>query len=190
MTDTPKPIAEDLKTPEPIMSETREQAISELIKRTNTDLSAQWVRDRMRDCQTKNRVGLTSVAVNALEELAAEQSKVRDLEAKCTKRFNQLAEMSSRNFTLEAENGRLRDALEWKPITPESLPNVGDEVWSPTRNYYSFYAVGKSTRSALGEIVEPPESSDLESLTGRGFGYTHFRPINAPQPAPEQKEKP
>jgi hypothetical protein len=58
-------------------------------------------------------------------------------------------------------------ALEWKPITPESLPKDGDEVGG----FDSFpYVLDVVTYAAIKDYD-----------TWRSRGMTHFRALNAPE---------
>lgn len=65
-------------------------------------------------------------------------------------------------------------ALDWRPITPESLPKVGDELYSPVSKMVM--------RLPEGYAPMIPMPNDFIFA-----GWTHFRPINDPQePAKEQ----
>lgn len=67
------------------------------------------------------------------------------------------------------------EALQWKPITPESLPRRGDECLEPP------------TETHIARVIpvgfDPREGDEVRYL---GAGFTHFRPINAPALAPKQ----
>lgn len=68
---------------------------------------------------------------------------------------------------LEEAQARLA-ALEWNPITPENLPQCGDEVW----NRHSGEAEKLTTHTP------PFDANDYAS-----WGYTHFRKTLIPTPA-------
>jgi hypothetical protein len=68
-------------------------------------------------------------------------------------------------------------ATEWKEITPENLPKVGDEVWGP------YTAYSGAARCYLQAITLLHQTS-MEAMKIGGF--THFRPIAAP-PEPRGK---
>lgn len=72
---------------------------------------------------------------------------------------------------LEREKGRLEHKLEWKLITPENMPGLDDEIgrWHKNR----FWQVDSSFVSHGIEDYQ----TEYE-----GGGWTHFRPINPPQP--------
>jgi len=56
-------------------------------------------------------------------------------------------------------------ALRWQKITPDNLPKVGDEVID--------------LKKGSIDVIDPEdEALGHESL--RQFGFTYFRPINAP----------
>jgi hypothetical protein len=66
---------------------------------------------------------------------------------------------------------RIKD-LEWKPITPDSLPKVGDEAMNPT----------------TGEVIASPSFyDDLNYELWIDCGWTHYRPINPPERTKEGK---
>jgi hypothetical protein len=80
-------------------------------------------------------------------------------------------EYKERIAALESElaecEARIED-LDWRPITPESVPKIGDEVAS---KHFSF--------------VEPSENLerlDFEYVEGQGFYW--YRPINPPSHEP------
>ena len=60
-------------------------------------------------------------------------------------------------------------ALLWRPITPESLPKVGDEV---TRNFKDGYWEVAAVADFLGVMA---------FLNFKAGEWTHYRPINPPQ---------
>jgi len=63
-----------------------------------------------------------------------------------------------------AEANRKLEALDWKPITPENLPKVGDEVWQQGHDTYVVL-----------------DKNQMRSANDYGvWGWTHFRPINPP----------
>ena len=69
---------------------------------------------------------------------------------------------------LQADVALWRRRAEWQEITPENLPKVGDEVISVHQTVVLIEEEGYFTR-----------------LTAQGWkrgGYTHFRPINPPEP--------
>lgn len=69
----------------------------------------------------------------------------------------------------EAEVARLRDALEWRPITRKNMPKAGDEI----RRFGGPYPNDVTEVAAeCGEYV------DLKTYLR--YGWTHFRPINPP----------
>lgn len=76
-----------------------------------------------------------------------------------------------------SDHEHLMSALEWKPITAENLPKVGDEVWSPPR-ISCFYP------NNVGFIYNPLREEDLRPYRGwidaPSHPFTHFRPINMP----------
>jgi hypothetical protein len=70
------------------------------------------------------------------------------------------------------------ERLSWKLITPESLPKIGDEVtgFDPAEAILSIHVRAVSRGLALARNKNP-QDRDWERL-----GYTHYRPINPPQP--------
>jgi hypothetical protein len=68
-------------------------------------------------------------------------------------------------------------ALSWKPITPDSLPNVGDEVYSS--GYKSVFFP-----DSQGTVYAPERTDDLRPHLGwinaPSHAFTHYRPINPP----------
>ena len=74
---------------------------------------------------------------------------------------------------LVAERDRYRALAEWTPITEWRLPKVGDELWG--------------RRAGLMKLPEgyAPMIPRMEDFTFAG--WTHFRPINAPQPKSGEK---
>jgi hypothetical protein len=82
----------------------------------------------------------------------------------------------TRELAVAAWNTRTPDpqlvALQWMPIDAEHLPKVGDEIWSHTLQQIS--QVTYTHVSALG--------TDPRVWKQYG-GWTHFRPINAPEPS-------
>lgn len=73
---------------------------------------------------------------------------------------------------LAAANRKLT-ALEWKEIKPDSLPKVGDEVYR--QNERTWDKVVKEVRKMYG------------SHHWQERRWTHYRPINAPARAAEEK---
>ena len=63
-------------------------------------------------------------------------------------------------------------ALQWQEITPENLPEVGDEIW------------GEKTGVMRKEYIPNPAKMDDAECARLWIwaGWTHFRPITAPQP--------
>jgi hypothetical protein len=77
---------------------------------------------------------------------------------------------------LERQLAEERKLAEWTPITEQNLPKVGDEMGGTLQSgrwFCEHYMEGD------------PENFDklLEC------GYTHRRPLNPPQPAPEGKKE-
>lgn len=83
----------------------------------------------------------------------------------------------NRLAALEAENAQLKaevERLDWKPITPESLPCEEDEVasWHPG-----------------GRVAVLSAQWEMSYSTLIDYGYTHYRPINPPARAAQPKEQ-
>lgn len=72
--------------------------------------------------------------------------------------------------------------LQWKPITPENLPKVGDEVGGAS-GISSYPWVCKSVSAGM---EKERNALSEESAWGR-LGFTHFRPINPPVQKREAK---
>ena len=73
---------------------------------------------------------------------------------------------------LEAENAALReqlDALQWRPITEQDLPKVGDEVG---KYHNGLFLISRISRG--WKIEWEIQDGD----------WTHFRPLNAPPAKP------
>jgi hypothetical protein len=68
-------------------------------------------------------------------------------------------------------------ALEWKLITPTTLPTVGDEIYSPTQNQY-LASGSLSLRNGVYCVSEPIDAEGYAKL--KRLNFTHFRPINTP----------
>ena len=74
-------------------------------------------------------------------------------------------------------------ALGWQPITPDSLPRVGDEVLRQRPD--------SLISPVVDNAVHPNDTTHEDWIA---LGYTHFRPIHPPTPerklkALEKKEK-
>lgn len=67
---------------------------------------------------------------------------------------------------LERQLVEARKAAEWVPIDAEHLPEVGDEVLKATSGYV--------------DSVDT-DNVDYGFDSWEHYGYTHYRPINAPQ---------
>lgn len=64
----------------------------------------------------------------------------------------------------EAEVKRLREQVDWKPITPDSLPKVGDEIG----------IFGE--KESFIHLCQNEYTFDVWCIKA----WTHYRPINAP----------
>ena len=62
----------------------------------------------------------------------------------------------------------LEEQVRWKPIMPESLPKVGDEV----------YRAGMNGSVPAIDVQVAQEDANYNSY--RACGWTHYRPINPP----------
>ena len=74
---------------------------------------------------------------------------------------------------LESEMAReliaLREAVRWKPITPDSLPKVGDEVLNPKHNSVTFVCADQQdVQGWLDEGYVLHRSITPPSAEGRG----------------------
>lgn len=78
-----------------------------------------------------------------------------------------LAENQALTTALAAANARVQ-ALEWRPITPESLPKFGDEV------------LGFGEKWIAVRVVFPDGEDYKNQKSRRIAGYTHYRPIGPP----------
>lgn len=87
---------------------------------------------------------------------------------------NVLAGFIEHRGRIQVDNDRLRaevERLSWKPITPESVPEVGHEMMNAYRTWSSLDCVHIQVVTAAMRI-------DYEAC--RVAGFTHYRPINPP----------
>lgn len=66
--------------------------------------------------------------------------------------------------------------MQWKPITPENLPQVGDEVGGVGESDSYPWMCRAVTGGTVKQRNANPQDRDWERL-----GYTHFRPIAPPK---------
>lgn len=111
--------------------------------------------------------------------------------AKCPSGFPGCARMddivNAPEIKLEVENAALfieLAALRWKPITPENLPKVGDEVLGANVEYDAGAGdYGRGLVVTAADEVTCSVNSDIQFDTWTSYGYTVFRPINPPEEA-------
>ena len=72
--------------------------------------------------------------------------------------------------TLEAQLAEAKERAEWRPITPDSLPKVGDEVLRISDNGIVWVYSAVKNYKSFDEAIALMD--------------THYRPINPPEPLP------
>ena len=98
--------------------------------------------------------------------------------AKLEEQLAESREEAKQNALMVIRQGEKLDRLRWKPITPENLPKVGDEV-----GRYLLCIRGKYVKSSgnwtVMSVIESMRDWDL-SAWSEFRSWTHFRPQSPP----------